>query len=88
MDKVAPKLELFANFLIIIAAFALISLLAFSFYQNKFGVASDARPAMVVPDIGSTVKVPDFPATSSQTLLLVMQVGCKYCSESILSTDD
>jgi thioredoxin-related protein len=79
MSKVYQKIELTANILIIVVAVLLIGL----FTQRYFFQNSSASPERKSPTIGNKITSGDFDwSKSSKNVLLVLQKGCKYCSES------
>lgn len=71
-----------ANILIIIVA----GLLGFAIVQKTFfnTPATINQPARVQPAIGSKINLPNLElASEKQTLILALQKGCRFCSESM-----
>jgi thioredoxin-related protein len=68
------KLEMFANAAIIIVAISVIGVFG-------YGWLKPSMPPKQI-EIGSTVSLPDTVLAKKQTLLVVLQKGCRFCSES------
>lgn len=79
MGKLSQKIEVIANIFIILAALAIGGVLV----QRYFFVAEPKYPAQVEPKIGSQMNVADVDwAQQPKTLVLVLQAGCRFCTES------
>jgi len=77
MNKLKQKIELLANVAIIIVAVAICAVLV------KQYVLPSAHQASPQPVVGSKIELPGVDlAANDKTLLLVLQKGCRYCSES------
>ncbi|MGB7924504.1 MAG: hypothetical protein WCF57_14780 [Pyrinomonadaceae bacterium] len=77
MSKLRQNVEFFANVAIIVVAIAICAVVI----KQYFFV--EPAPASRQPVIGSKIELPGVDLSSSdKTLLLVLQKGCRYCSES------
>lgn len=78
MDKTYPKVELTANLLIIAVAILLIGFIA-----QRYFVAAPSKPPTKSPAAGRKLSVPDVDfSTNDKNLFVVLQKGCRFCSES------
>jgi thioredoxin-related protein len=78
MKNLEKKAELAANIAIIATAFVLLVVLA-----NKFWGSSETLPVREIP-IGEKILIDDINWTENkQTLLLVLQENCHFCTESM-----
>jgi hypothetical protein len=76
MNHLKPKIELLTNVAIIVVAIAICAVLA-----KQYVFTSSA--SLAGPAIGSKLELPGADLSSSdRTLLLVLQKGCHYCTES------
>lgn len=83
MSKVTQKLELAANVLIIVVTIATAGVLARRFIFPPPAAPRAASPQIKTPTIGNKVTLGDFDwSKSNKTVLLVLQKGCRFCSES------
>ncbi|HEX8249802.1 MAG TPA: hypothetical protein VF599_16640 [Pyrinomonadaceae bacterium] len=79
MSKLSQKVELTANILIIVVAVLLVGVIA----QKYFFGSSTSPPARVQPTIGAKMNLPEVNLSAQpKTLILVLQKGCRYCTES------
>lgn len=80
MSKITRKIEVAANISIIIVAV----LIAGTVIQRYFFKTPSPKPvAQAQPQPGTKVSLPDFSwSDSSRTLVLALQKGCRYCTES------
>ena len=77
MDKLKQKVELLANVAIIVVAVAVCAVLVRQY------VFAGAEPASPQPAVGSKIELPGVELSSGgKTLLLVLQQGCHFCTES------
>lgn len=81
-DKsIGQKLELIANILIILAAISVICVII-----NKYLISSSTgstQQVRVQPKIGNKVNLPELDFSQKpRTLILVLQKGCRFCTES------
>ena len=78
MSKVNQKIELAANILIIVAATLLIGFVIQKYFFSKSGFQEVEGPT-----VGSKLLLHDLDfSKTNKTLLLVLQKGCHFCSES------
>lgn len=78
MSKSYQRIELAANVLIIVVACLIVGVFA----QRYLSPASKS-PQAKSPTIGSMVSLPDVDLSkSNKNVLLVLQKGCHFCSES------
>jgi hypothetical protein len=77
MNKLKQKVEFLANVAIIVVAVAVCAVLVRQY------VIPGAEPASPRPAVGSKIELPgvDF-SSEGKTLLLVLQQGCRFCTES------
>jgi hypothetical protein len=79
MSKIYKKTELTANILIIVVAL----LIGGVFAQRYFFLNPPASPQRELPKVGDKVSLADFDwSKSNKNVLLVLQKGCHFCSES------
>lgn len=79
MSKVYQKIELTANILIIVVALLIGGILVQRYF---FSAAVPARAAKT-PTVGAKISDAKFDwSKSNKNVLLVLQKGCKYCTES------
>lgn len=77
MNKLKQNIELLTNISIIVVAVVLCTVLA------KQYIFTRPAPASPQPVVGSKLDLPGVDlAANDKTLLLVLQKGCHYCSES------
>jgi hypothetical protein len=77
MNKLKQKIELLSNVAIIVVAVTLCAVLVKQYFLTS------ARPESPKPIVGAKIEVPGVDlAASDKTLLLVLQKGCHFCSES------
>jgi hypothetical protein len=76
MNKLKQKIELIANISIILVAVAICAVLV------KQYVLTSTKPASPQPVVGSKIELPGVDLANDKTLLLVLQKGCRFCSES------
>jgi thioredoxin-related protein len=77
MSKIPRKIELTANVLIIAVALLLVGIFA-----QKYFFPTAPRPPKL-PAVGDKVALANFDwSKSDKNLLLVLRVGCRFCSES------
>lgn len=77
MSKLKQNIEFLANVAIIVVTVALCAALA------KQYIFTSAEPASRQPAVGSKIELPSVDLSSAEkTLLLVLQKGCRYCTES------
>lgn len=78
MSKTSNRVEFVANVLIIVVAVALLAVLGQKYLFNRGG-----QPEMVQPSVGAKVNLADTDLSGHpKTLVLVLQKGCHFCSES------
>lgn len=78
MSKLKQHVEFLANVAIIVVAVALCAVLV-----NQYFFAGPTPPAQQRPAVGAKIALPGVDlAAQDKTLLLVLQKGCHYCSES------
>jgi thioredoxin-related protein len=78
MSKVYQKIELTANVLIIVVAVMLAGVLI-----QRYIFAGSSQPARKSPTVGTKISDLNFDwSKANKNVLLVLQKGCKYCSES------
>lgn len=81
MSKIKEKVELTANILIIVAAVLLVGVMVQKYFFNSPTAAN--QRTRIQPGIGSKVNLPDVNFSAQpKTLVLVLQAGCRFCSES------
>lgn len=81
MNNLYRKTELLANVAIILAACALIGVLTERYLSNR--APADSRAQGQEMAVGSKVSLPGVDwKKNEQTLLLVLQKGCRFCTES------
>lgn len=78
-STLSQKVELAANLAIVVVAVLFIAFLVHRFF---FASDSSAPPKEIARGTKITVPETDFQA-NGKTLLLVLQKGCKYCTESM-----
>lgn len=79
MEKTNQKIELVANIFIIL----LVLVIGVILIQKYLLAVSPNQQVRVEPKIGSQMNAPDVDwARQSKTLVLVLQAGCRFCSES------
>lgn len=77
MNNLKQKVEFFANIAIIVVAVAICSVLVKEYFLAK------PAPSTRQPVVGSKLELPGVDlSTNDKTLLLVLQKGCHFCSES------
>lgn len=77
MNKLKQNIEFLANVAIIVVTIAICAALA----KQYFFTAS--APASRQPAVGSKIELPGMDLSSTEkTFLLVLQKGCRYCTES------
>ena len=77
MSGIVKKIEVAANLAIIIVAVTLVTVIAQRYY-----FPSSTQNARVVP-IGAKVSLPNIDwSKNSQSLVIALQTGCHYCTES------
>ncbi|MDX6694836.1 MAG: hypothetical protein QOF02_2439 [Blastocatellia bacterium] len=77
MSKLKQKIELLSNIAIIVVAVTLCAVLVKQYFFTS------ARPESAKPVVGAKIEVPGVDlAATDKTLLLVLQKGCHFCSES------
>jgi len=77
MSKLNQKVELTANLLIIVVAVLLVGVIVQKYFF------APAQPERLQPTIGTKINLPDANLSGQpKTLILVLQKGCRYCSES------
>ncbi|MBV8860225.1 MAG: hypothetical protein JOZ02_25075 [Acidobacteria bacterium] len=77
MSKLKQHIEFLANVAIIVVAVAVCAVLV------KQYIFADPTPAQQRPSVGAKIALPGVDlASQDKTLLLVLQKGCHYCSES------
>lgn len=80
MSKLNQKAEFAANILIIVAAVLLIGVVVQKYFFSGAAVNPKARAQ---PVVGSKLNLSDVNFSSQpKTLVLVLQAGCRFCSES------
>ncbi|MFL6333102.1 MAG: peroxiredoxin family protein [Pyrinomonadaceae bacterium] len=78
MSKLKQHIEFLANVAIIVVAVALCAVLV-----KQYFFAGPPPPAQQRPAVGAKIALPGVDlAAQDKTLLLVLQKGCHYCSES------
>lgn len=78
MSKVYQKIELTANILIIVVAVMLVGVLA-----QRYFFAAPAPSEPKSPTVGTKISDANFDwSKSNKNVLLVLQKGCKYCTDS------
>lgn len=86
MGKFSKSLEVVANILIVIVAVLCLFLLWQKYFRAQppsQTTEQSSRPAPKVPPVGSTVSGVDVDwSKNKKNVLLVLQVGCRFCSES------
>lgn len=81
MNKFSQRVELVANITIIVVAVLLVGVVADRYFLRP---AAHGRPARLQPVIGSKLNVSGMNWSSHpKTLILVLQRGCRFCSESV-----
>lgn len=79
MSQISQKVEFIANILIVIVAILFIGILVQKYILSNF--TSSSLP--LSPTIGNKVSLPDTNwSKSNKNVLLIMQKGCHFCSES------
>lgn len=73
------KVEFIANIAIVVVAVLFVGVLAYKFFLAP---ADDHGPKEIAKGTKMTVPETDFQA-NDKTLLVVLQKGCKYCTESM-----
>jgi hypothetical protein len=77
MSETFKKTEQAANILIIIVAILILGL----FVQRSFSLKTADKPDL--PKVGDKVSLTDFDwSKSNKNVLLALQMGCRFCSES------
>lgn len=77
MSKLKQNIEFISNIAIIVVAVAICAVLVKQYFLKS------PQPGPRQPVIGSKITLPGMDLTSSdRTLLLVLQEGCRYCTES------
>jgi len=80
VNRFSQRVELIANITIIVVAVLLAGVVAERYF---FRAKASGRPRVVQPVIGSKVDVPEIRwAGHPKTLILALQRGCRFCSES------
>jgi thiol-disulfide isomerase/thioredoxin len=78
MSKLKQRVEFLANVAIVVVAVALCAVLV-----KQYFLAGPTTPAQQQPAVGAKIALPGIDLSSQdKTLLLVLQKGCHYCSES------
>src|ERR1700749_2753108 len=78
MSKLKQHIEFLTNVAIIVVAVALCTVLV-----KQYFLAGPTPPAQQRPAVGAKIALPGVDlAAQDKTLLLVLQKGCHYCSES------
>lgn len=81
MSRINQKIELIANILIIVVAIMLVGVMAQKFFFSP-SVTSN-QTARVQPNVRAKINLPDVDwSKQPKTLILALQKGCHYCSES------
>lgn len=79
MSKIPRKIELTANVLIIAVALLIVGIFA----QRHFFPTAPTRVPPKLPAVGDKVALANFDwSKSDKNVLLVLRVGCRFCSES------
>jgi hypothetical protein len=77
MNKLKQKVEFLANVAIIVVAVAICAVLIKQYFFTS------PAPQSQRPTIGSKIELPGVDLSAAdKTLLLVLQEGCRYCTES------
>jgi thioredoxin-related protein len=81
MSKLSQKVELTANILIIVVAVLLVGVITQKYF---FGSSTGSNaPTRVQPTVGAKINLPEVDLSAQpKTLVLVLQKGCRYCTES------
>lgn len=80
MSKIKQKVELAANIAIIVTAVLFVGILVQKYFFNS---QKNKPPQNIQPVAGTVLNIPDFDwAQKSKTLVLGLQKGCHFCSES------
>jgi peroxiredoxin len=85
MGRFSKSVEVIANILIVIVAVLCLVLLWQKYFRTQppQQTAESNRPAPKVPAVGSKVSAVDVDwSKNKKNVLLVLQVGCRFCSES------
>ena len=78
MSKIYQRIELTANVLIIVVAILIVGVVV-----QRYRSSPPPAPQSKAPAIGSKVSLPDVDLSkSNKNVLLVLQKGCHFCSES------
>lgn len=81
MSKIYQRVELTANILIIVLALLVGGTIVYKYFLYPPAAAN--RPARLQPTIGSKINLPDVSLSGkSKALVLVLQKGCRFCTES------
>lgn len=77
MSKLKQRIEFLANVAIIVVAIAICAVLVKQYFFDK------PAPTSRKPTVGAKIELPGVDLSSNEkTLLLVLQEGCRYCTES------
>jgi|SRR5919206_4631908 hypothetical protein len=82
MKNIAKKIELVANVSIIVAALAFTFVLAKRYFAPVLPLAAPQRAAANIPNGAKADFINVDWGKSDRTLLLVLQAGCHFCTES------
>lgn len=84
MGKFSKYVEVIANVLIVVVAVLCLFLLWQKYFRTQPSQTTESnRPAPKVPVVGSKVSGVDVDwSRNKKNVLLVLQVGCRFCSES------
>ncbi|HKS09079.1 MAG TPA: redoxin family protein [Pyrinomonadaceae bacterium] len=84
MGKFSKSVEVIANILIVVVAVLCLFLLWQKYFRAQPPATAESnRPAPRVPVVGNKVSAVDVDwSKNKKNVLLVLQVGCRFCSES------
>ena len=85
MGKFSKYVEVIANVLIVVVAVLCLFLLWQKYFRTQppSQTTESNRPAPKVPVVGSKVSAVDVDwSKNKKNVLLVLQVGCRFCTES------
>lgn len=79
VEKLSKKIEVLANFAIVLAAIAIIGVLGYRFFDTT----PEPTPQIAEVKVGESLNFPNVDwSQNKQTLVLVLAKGCHFCSES------
>lgn len=79
VEKLSKKIEVLANFAIVLVALAIIVILAYKFFWGS----PEPTPQSVEVTVGQNLNLPNVDwSQNKQSLVLVLAKGCHFCSES------